>query len=347
MKKIRSICGKTLLLFLCTVLLLLAGCSSSKEEEEPKEHPLYNIEMTDENSMEITLVNASGYPVQEVATWWGGEQVGFDLLHNLDRDLEPDESITVRIPRWEYNIYSYLAEGPKENGLSYFYGHGSTEIPEGGVIVLLPSERYDDQIQTIFEAGTDVETAKETALSQYQAACDAELEAEKAAEKAAEEEAKRLEEEKRQEEERLERLANLSQEEIDEAVKLLGYNSLADMRKKEHPDIRFRDYDEDHDSYCELYGYWYPDGDRNSKEYFVINDGAVKWYIFDPEKGDVEKSSHRFVSKFDLNLSVSDWEYHLANGDSFTLHRAGVLAALSDGTITFSDGGTEYYYSRY
>ena len=39
MKKVRSICGKDLLLFLCTVLLLLAGCGASEDtqEEEPFE----------------------------------------------------------------------------------------------------------------------------------------------------------------------------------------------------------------------------------------------------------------------------------------------------------------------
>lgn len=56
-----------------------------------------------------------------------------------------------------------------------------------------------------------METAKETTLSQYQAAHDAELEAAK-------------------EEEPEEEIPDISQEEIDEAVKLLGYDSLADMR---------------------------------------------------------------------------------------------------------------------
>ena len=94
MKKIRSICGKTLLLFLCTVLLLLAGCGAREESEEDPFN--YDTEMTDENSMEITLVNASGYPVREFLTWWDGDQDGFDLLHNSGRNLKPDESITVR-----------------------------------------------------------------------------------------------------------------------------------------------------------------------------------------------------------------------------------------------------------
>lgn len=333
MEKIRSICGKALLLFLCTALLLLAGCGGSNppiEESSSVEEPAPVIELTEENSMEITFVNASDCPVQKLTAWWAGQNEGFDLLHNLDRNLEPDEVIRLRIPKSEDNYYS-IGVTEAEYCYTFFPGWSFEYIPEGGIMVLLAGEYpegYED-IQTIFEAGTDVETAKETALAQFQAACAAELEATQG--------------EEAQEEETVP--ADLSQEEIDEAVKLLGYDSLADMRTEEHPDIIFRDYDEEHKDYCELYGYWYPNGDRNSQKYCVINDDAVQWYKFDPEKGDVKTDSHRLV--LNLDLSISNWKYALDNGDSFTLHRAGVLAALSDGTITFTDGGTEYYYSRY
>lgn len=37
------------------------------------------------------------------------------------------------------------------------------------------------------------------------------------------------------------------EEEIGEAVKLMGYDSLADMRTEKHPDIMFRDYSDEYE----------------------------------------------------------------------------------------------------
>lgn len=176
--------------------------------------------------MEITLVNASGKYVEQFKVWWGRRQEGFNLLRDLGRNLEPDESITVRIPGYEPGIYSFQASADAE-GADYYCGRSFEYIPEGGIIVLPPDDFYCD-IQTIFEAGTDVETAKETTLSLYQAAYEAEFEA--------------AQEEETQEEETREEPTDLSQEEINEDVKLPGYDSLADMRTEEHPDIMFCDY---------------------------------------------------------------------------------------------------------
>ena len=318
----------------CCPFLLLTDCSLSKE---PKEKPLYNVEMTDENSMEVTLVNASGYPVREFLTWWDGDQDGFDLLHNSGRNLKPDESITVRIPRCETGVYSFLAKGPN----LFLYGHSFREIPEGGIVVLLPNERYDDEIQTIFEAGADAETVKETVFAQYQAACEAEPEAAEG-------------EEKRQEEEKWERLANLSQEEIDEAVKLPGYNSLADMRTKKNPDITFSDFGDEyemdkHRAYYQLYGYWYPNGDRNSLTYIGITNQEFMWYQFDPEQGDVQLGKMRLAAS---SGGVYKCTFTLADGNKFTVEYTSLSQELSAGTLTFEDctkqysDNAEYYYSE-
>ena len=97
--------------------------------------------------------------------WWGDQQhKGLDLLRDLDRNLEPGESMTVRIPRSKDGIYSFNAKGEREYGLRYLYGHSFVQIPEGGIIVLPPDDVHDD-IQTIFEASADVETVKETTLA--------------------------------------------------------------------------------------------------------------------------------------------------------------------------------------
>lgn len=104
--KMRIICGKTLLLFLCMVLLLLAGCSASGKPQEGQFDPA--TELTAENSLYYTSVHVDG--------------IGCIVF-----DSSP--------------LY----------------------IPEGSIFVLPPDEEYDSQI--VFEAGTNVETAKETTLA--------------------------------------------------------------------------------------------------------------------------------------------------------------------------------------
>lgn len=337
MKKLRSICGKVLLV--CMALLLLTGCRANEETQVER------FVLTAENSVEITLVNASGYPAEEFRVWCSGRQGGFDPLYDLDRNLEPDEIITLRIPKDDDNIYSFNAWADEEEAGSLIcLARGSDEyIPEGGIIVLVPGDYYND-LQIIFEAGTDVETAKETALSQYQAAYDAEQEA--------------AEEEETQEEtleETQEETTDPRQKKIDEAVKLLGYDSLADMRTKENPDIIFRDFDDEwemqeNDAYYQLYGYWYPNGDRNSLTYLAITDGEFMWYQFDPEQGDVQMGKLRLAAASGgRNLCT----FTLGDGNKFTVERTSVFQDMSQGTLTFEDctkeysDNVEYYYSKY
>ena len=323
MKTMRSIRLGALLLFLCAVLLVLAGCVR-EVEKSPADLFDYDTEMTDENSMEITIVNASGYPAREFDVWWDGRQEEFDLLHSLGRNLEPDEVITLRIPRSESSTYAFSAwadDGDDYHGC--LVSGGYQYIPEGGVIVLTPDDDYYD-IQIIFEAGTDVETAKETVLSQYQAAREAELEAE--------------EEKARKEAE------GLTPEELDEAVKALGYDSLADMRTEENSSILFHDYDnedkrQDHEGYYDLYGYWYPNGDRNSQEYFAITDKRLRRYKFDPEQGDVMTDSVQIVNN---SRESTICTFYLENGDIFTVERKNSYENLSYGKLTFDGGNTEY-----
>ena len=180
---------------------------------------------------------------------------------------------------------------------------------------------------------------KETTFAQYQAACEAELEAEKAAE----------------EEEKWEQLAELSQEEIDEAVKLLGYDSLVDMRTKKNPDISFNDYGDEyerekHSAFYELYGYWYPNGDRNSLTYIGISNQEFLWYPFTPEQGDVQMGKMRLLASSGGTYRCS---FTLADGNTFAVERARLFQALSEGTLTFEDctkqysDNVEYCYSKY
>lgn len=320
MKKVRSICGKDLLLFLCTVLLLLAGCGASEEtqEEEP-------FELTAENSVEITVVNASGHSVYSFDFRGDGQDREFELINELGRDLEPDEIITIRIPKSENNLY-YTFASTDDVGVLVYDIVAPRYIPEGGIFVLPPDNEYDCQI--IFEAGTDVETAKETTLAQYQEAYDADHEV--------------VEEE--------EKTPSLSQEEIDEAVKLLGYDSLADMRTKRNPNITAGEYEREWQAaYYELYGYWYPNGDRNSLTYIAITDEEFMWYQFDPEQGDVQLGKLRLAA-----CSGGRYQsiFTLADGNKFTVERTSVFHELSQGTLTFEDctkeysDNVEYYYSK-
>lgn len=159
MKKIRNICGKLLLLSLCTVLLLLTGCGRKKTPLEP-------LVLTEENSMEITLVNASDYPAKEFSVELEERDEWFDLLQDLGRNMKPGEVLTTRIPRVDGSIYSFSAWADEEAAGSTrcLIAEYQQYVPEGGIIVMPPEVLLN--IQTIFEPGTDLETAKETTLAQ-------------------------------------------------------------------------------------------------------------------------------------------------------------------------------------
>ena len=356
MKKVQSICGKILLV---CVVLLLTGCG----DKTPKEP----FVLTEENSMEITLVNASDYPAKEFSVELEERDEWFDLLQDLGRNMEPGEVLTTRMPRVDGNIYCFSAWADEEvvGSTCCLIAEYQQYVPEGGVIVMPPEVLLN--IQTIYEPGTDLETAKQTTLAQCQAVYDAKLEAqraeEEAAEKAAEEEAKRreeerrreeeaqrLEEEKRLEKEKWERLANLSQEEADEAVKTLGYDSIEEMRTKRHSNLTATAYErESQDAFCQLYGYWYPNGDRNSLIYIAMTDEKLIWYQFDPEQGDVERGSIRLIAS---SGGAYKCTFTLGDGNKFTVECTSLFHELSRGTLTFKDctkdycDDAEYYYSK-
>lgn len=352
MKNVRNICGKILLLSLCTVLLLLTGCSAREKK----------FVLTDENSIEITLVNASDYPARTFKVFLVETQEKFEALQELGRNLEPGEILTIRIPKEENNCYgfeSWADEAAAGCNLCLYYATGKY-ILDGGIIVL-PPINYCDEIQTIFGAGTDLETAKETTLAQCQAVHEEKLEAQRAEEEAAriaaeeakrqEEEAKRQEEEaKRQEEEKWERLENLTQEEADEAVKLLGYDSIEKMRTKRNSVITVSIHEQETQSaFYELYGYWYPNGDRNSLTYIAMTDEMFIWYQFDPEQGDVERGKLRILSS---SGGAFQCTFTLSDNNKFTVKRTSLLHTLSQGTFTFENctkkysEDAEYYYSK-
>lgn len=133
-------------------------------------------------------------------------------------------------------------------------------------------------------------------------------------------------------------------------MKLLGYDSLADMRTKRNPNITAGEYEREWQAaYYELYGYWYPNGDRNSLTYIAITDEEFMWYQFDPEQGDVQLGKLRLAA-------CSEGRYQsiftLADGNKFTVERTSVFHELSQGTLTFEDctkeysDNVEYYYSK-
>ena len=69
----------------------------------------------------------------------------------------------------------------------------------------------------------------------------------------------------------------------DNPAEQLGYDSIEDMRTQEHEIISSDDND---NTVAE--GYWYPDGDRSSSLYFMVQRDTIYWYEFNPGQGDVQ-----------------------------------------------------------
>lgn len=341
MKNMRRTFEILLLLSFCAALLVLAGCGAA-DDFDP------DGELTDENSMEVTIVNASGFAMDSISMWWGKHRDSVDPMRSLGRNVEPDEVITLRIPRAKDHLYDYkfwsVDQDESGYGRCVLWGSGCY-IPEKGIIIVPPSDEYYDEIRTVYESDMDIETAKEETLSQYWAAYEAEQEEILAAEREAAAQAAAEAAEKAA----LEAALHMSQQELDEAVKELGYDSLAEMRTELNPDISFRDYDDDEsaqakqDGFDRIYGYWYPDGDRNSIEYFSLSERTFHWYRFVPGRGDVEMDSQQMKVRPGLS-----WSYWLGgkDGDVLTMKVDGVLQFLTSGTFYFDENNTTYCDSR-
>ena len=145
-------------------------------------------------------------------------------------------------------------------------------------------------------------------------------------------------------------MENLTQEEANEAVKSLGYDSLENMRTNKHRNLTAdADQREEQAAFCDLYGYWYPNGDRNSLTYFAITDEEFMWYQFDPEQGDVELGKMRILAS---SGGVYKCTFTLGDGNKFTVECTSLFHELSRGTLTFKDctkdycDDAEYYYSK-
>ena len=284
MKKRKRILKTTLLLLLCIALAVLNGCGGTTGGETEEDIRLDPAELTEENSFPIRIVNASGRSVGTIEFSWYGDagECYLDVLGSGDT-LEADEVLDTRIQPTDgsYFVQTCAADEGEEQ-ISYLVLYGP-DVKEGSVLVLLPDD--EQEVQILFDAGTDAQEAEKKALADYQAAS----------------EGKPLPSE--------EETGGLSAEEIAAAAAKLGYESLGEMRTKQH------EYLDSNDPVSQgIEGYWYPDGDRESTEYFSIYNGTLYFYEFDPEQGDVQTGM--------LNLSLRH-----------------------SGTVTTS-GGTTFEYSK-
>ena len=83
----------------------------------------------------------------------------------------------------------------------------------------------------------------------------------------------------------------------DNPAEQLGYDSIEDMRTQEHEIISSDDND---NTVAE--GYWYPDGDRSSSLYFMVQRDTIYWYEFDPGQGDVQVGEAPSSERADISV---------------------------------------------
>ena len=112
----------------------------------------------------------------------------------------------------------------------------------------------------------------------------------------------------------------------------LGYDSIEDMRTQEHEIISSDDNDN-----TAAEGYWYPDGDRSSPLYFMVQRDTIYWYEFDPEQGDVQ------VGEPDGIVLKLGNKRRLQSGQTFQYTMSRGLD-MSDSKICFEGDTTEYFW---
>lgn len=253
MKRVGKIGRMLLFPPLCLTLVLLTCCGQKSAMTDTIEvlHP----DLAEEDCLGVTLVNASEVPVGSVIFEWYDEkdqEYRMNALSNGDI-LEPDSVRQILLPE---SAVSYdCMPCDTEDGLNIgFYFLDRIDMEDGCILVIPPPES-DYDIQIIFAPGTEVETAKESVLAAILTAGDEKSE------------------------------DTLTTDEVEAAVRQLGFDSLAEMRMQEHPDLTVSiDYsvypeEESNREIYELYGYWYPDGDQNSLTYFSVSNMGVQWCI--------------------------------------------------------------------
>lgn len=82
-------------------------------------------------------MNASGHSVYSFDFRGDGQDREFELINELGRDLEPDEIITIRIPKSENSLY-YTFASTDDVGVLVYDIVAPRYIPEGGIFVLPP-----------------------------------------------------------------------------------------------------------------------------------------------------------------------------------------------------------------
>ena len=118
----------------------------------------------------------------------------------------------------------------------------------------------------------------------------------------------------------------------DNPAEQLGYDSIEDMRTQEHEIISSDDND---NTVAE--GYWYPDGDRSSPLYFMVQRDTIYWYEFDPEQGDVQVGAPDGIV---LKLGI---KRRLESGQTFQYTTSRGLD-MSYSKICFEGDTTEYFW---
>lgn len=314
-----------LTLLLAVSFFLPAGCGT---ETEVTRVDLNQAELSVDDCLSMTLINASGRAIGSVEAEWDADgeetrEFHLSLLQN-GSTLEPDDVVHFLLPENTGSFFFFITTWETaEDGLIDSYLLYGDELRDGGILVLPPDDEYD--VQVLFEPGTDPETAKQATLEAYQAAWNAEhLPQERAA---------------------------LSAEEAQEAAQRLGYASLEDMRTRQHPDLSedyssYTSYDIEREGYHDFYelsGYWYPDGDRNSLHYFSVSSNTLHWYEFDPEEGDVETGCWNIVGRVMKSYRLDDGRKLTMSGSGLTEFVTGVDTL---GTLQFDGDDTEYHFSE-
>ena len=309
------------------LLLFSSGCGARKDAEPEPLEP--------EHIVSVTVVNASNAAVTAILIDWS-DTLGAELYDVLEtagiEELEPDDVITVAVPELD-EPREITVWNPEYEDI---YNEELLECLQDGDILVLTPEYTNTQV--VYGGETGVETAKALALQAYEEELFARRSAQAEEERVQESdeaaaEAKSEETEKAEEEEEAEEVEEAEKEEetVEAGVEALGYESLEQMRRYNHTV-----YDIEKAYFVKLTGYWYPEKDRNSRTYLVVDEQDVmRWFTFQEGKGDVETAFQRVSSAKGNHYSLSD-------GRSFTMKES-----MQENTLQFDGEETVYYWDGY